>query len=134
LNVDAALVVGPAGLFYDQAADALYVAATVDNGIFKVARAGTTTGSSGKGTLVFSDPYLRGPIALAGAPNGHLLTSNGDAINADPTQPSEIVEFTKAGQFIGQYSIHQNQGGGFGVATSVTGVSGGTQVVSIWQL
>jgi hypothetical protein len=67
-----------------------------------------------------SDPHLRDPIALAGAPNGHLLTSNGDAINADPTQPSEIVEFTKAGQFIGQYNIHQNQGGGFGVATSIS--------------
>jgi hypothetical protein len=122
-----AFVVGPAGLFYDQAADTLYVAATGDNGIFKVTHAGTTTGSSGKGTLVFSN--LRGPIALAGAPNGHLLTSNGDAINADPTQPSEIVEFTKAGQFIGQYNIHQNEGGAFGVATSVTGVTGGTQVV-----
>jgi hypothetical protein len=125
----AAFVVGPAGLFYDKAADTLYVAATVDNGIFKVAHAGTTTGSSGKGTLVFSDPHLRGPIALAGAPNGHLLTSNGDAINADPTQPSEIVEFTRAGQFIGQYNIHQNEGGAFGVATSVTGVTGDTQVV-----
>jgi hypothetical protein len=125
----AAFVVGPAGLFYDQAADTLYVAATVDNSIFKVAHAGTTTGSSGKGTLVFSDPHLRGPIALAGAPNGHLLTSNGDAINADPTQPSEIVEFTKTGQFIGQYNIHQNEGGGFGVTTSVSeAVIGNTEV------
>jgi hypothetical protein len=117
-----AFVVGPAGLFYDKAADVLYVAATAekDNAIFKIANAGTTNGSSGRGTLVFSDPHLRGPLALALAPNGHLLTSNGDAVNADPTQPSEIVEFTKTGQFIGQYNIHQNQGGAFGVATSVS--------------
>jgi hypothetical protein len=123
-----AFVVGPAGLVYDKAADVLYVAATVgtaaakveQGAIFKIARAGTTTGSSGTGTLVFADPHLRGPIALAPAPNGHLLTSNGDAINGDPTQPSEIVEFTKTGQFIGQYNIHQNQGAGFGVATSAS--------------
>jgi hypothetical protein len=50
--------------------------------------------------------------------NGDLLTSNSDAINPDP--PSEIVEFTKTGQFIGEYNIHQNQGGAFGVATSVS--------------
>ncbi len=125
----AAFVVGPAGLFYDRAADTLYVAATADNGIFKVAHAGTTAGLSGKGTFVFSDPHLRGPIALALAPNGDLLTSNGDAVNGDPTQPSEIVEFTKAGQFIGQYNVHQNQGGAFGVATSVSkAVIGGTEV------
>lgn len=125
-----AFVVGPAGLFYDQAADILYVAATADNAIFKIAHAGTTTGLSGTGTPVFKgDPHLRGPIALTGAPNGDLLTSNGDAINADPTQPSEIVEFTKTGQFIGQYNIHQNQGGAFGAATSVSkAVIGGTEV------
>jgi hypothetical protein len=59
------------------------------------------------------------PIALALAANGHLLTSNSDAISPDPAHPSEIVEFTKTGQFIGEYNIHQNQGGAFGVATFV---------------
>jgi hypothetical protein len=58
-------------------------------------------------------------LALALAPNGDLLTSNGDAINPDPTQPSEIVEFTKTGHFIGEYNIHQNVGGAFGIATLV---------------
>jgi len=118
----AAFVVGPAGLVYDKGADVLYVAATAenDNAIFKIANAGSTTGLSGRGTLVFSDPHLRGPIGLAPAPNGHLLTSNGDAVNGDPTQPSEIVEFTKTGKFVGQYNISQTQGGAFGVATSVS--------------
>ncbi len=117
---DAALVVGPTGLFYDKAADVLYVASTADNKIYKKAHAGTTTGSSGKGTIVFTDSHLRGPLALALAPNGHLLTSNGDALkeSADPAQPSEIVEFTKTGKFVGQFNVHQNEGGAFGVATS----------------
>jgi hypothetical protein len=34
------------------------------------------------------------------APDGNLITSNGDAVNPDPTQPSEIVEFTKSGKFV----------------------------------
>ena len=113
----AALVLGPTGLFYDVAADVLYVAATADNAIFKIAHAGTAI-LSGPGELVFTDPHLRGPLALAPAPNGDLLTSNGDAINPDPAHPSEIVEFTKTGHFVGEYNVHQNQGGAFGVATS----------------
>ncbi|MGA7383173.1 MAG: hypothetical protein WBW81_00265 [Methylocella sp.] len=116
----AALVVGPTGLVYDGAADVLYVASTADNAIFKVPHAASAGPSSGTGKLVFTDPHLRGPLALALAPNGHLLTSNGDAINPDPAHPSEIVEFTKAGQFIGEYNVHQNQGGAFGVATSIS--------------
>ncbi len=117
----AALVLGPAGLFYDKGADVLYVASTGDNAIFKVPHAGTTGPASGTGKLVFADPHLRGPIALALAPNGDLLTSNGDAVNPDPAQPSEIVEFTEAGQFIGEYNVHQNQGGAFGVAAFTEG-------------
>ena len=112
-------MLGPAGLFYDKEADVLYVASTADNAIFKIPHAGSAGPSSGTGKLLFTDPHLLGPLALALAPNGHLLTSNGDAINPDSTQPSEIVEFTKTGHFIGEYNIHQNQGGAFGVATFV---------------
>lgn len=113
----AALVLGPAGLLYDDGADVLYVASTVDNAIYKILDPGNAGPSSGTGTLVFTDPHLRGPLALALAPNQHLLTSNGDAINPNPSRPSEIIEFTKAGKFVGEYNIHQNQGGAFGVAT-----------------
>ena len=115
-----ALVLGPAGLFYDGAADVLYVASEVDNAIYKVPHAASTGPSAGTGKRVFTDSHLRGPIALAPAPNGHLLTSNSDAINPDAAHPSEIVEFTKTGQFIGEYNIHQNQGGAFGIATSTS--------------
>jgi hypothetical protein len=119
----AALVIGPTGLFYDGAADILYVASTGDNAIFMVPHAGSAGPTSGTGKLVFTDSHLRGPLALALAPNGDLLTSNGDAVNPDPAQPSEIVEFTKTGTFIGEYNNHQNQGGAFGVATFTEGTA-----------
>jgi hypothetical protein len=117
------LVIGPTGLFYDGAADVLYVASTGDNAIFMVPHAGTAAATSGTGKRVFTDPHLRGPLALALAPNGHLLTSNGDAVNPDPAQPSEIVEFTKTGTFIGEYNVHQNEGGAFGIATFTEGTA-----------
>ena len=47
--------------------------------------------SPDKGNHIFSDPHLRGPLALVFAPNGHLLTANGDAVNGDTAHPSEIV-------------------------------------------
>jgi hypothetical protein len=52
---------------------------------------------------------------LAFAPNGDLITSNGDAVNGDPTQPSEIVEFTKGGKFVSQFNVDAGQGGAFGI-------------------
>ena len=74
-----------------------------------------------KGILVYNDPtHLHGPLALALAPNGHLLTSNGDAINppVPPQLPSEIVEFTKESHFIGQLSIDSVAGAAFGIAVA----------------
>jgi hypothetical protein len=50
------------------------------------------------------------------APNGHLLVSNSDGINSDPNQPSEIVEFTIKGQFIGELSLDALPGGAFGLS------------------
>src|ERR1022692_373594 len=70
-----------------------------------------------KGPVVFADPHLRGPLALRLAPNGNLLTANGDAVNADPLHPSEIVEFTIWGQFVREYDVDASQGGAFGIDT-----------------
>jgi hypothetical protein len=114
----AALILGPTGLAYDAQTDILYVASTNDNEIFAVPHAGSRAGSSGPGTVVFRDEHLRGPLALVFAPNGDLLTANGDAVNADPTQPSEIVEFTKTGQFVTQFNVDAAQGGAFGIAVA----------------
>jgi hypothetical protein len=115
----AALVLGPTGLAYDERTDTLYVASAADNAIFAVPNAGSRSGppsGSGTGAIIFQDDHLRGPLALAFAPNGDLITSNGDAVNADPTQPSEIVEFTKTGRFVSQFNVDAGQGGAFGLA------------------
>jgi hypothetical protein len=58
---------------------------------------------------------LRGPLALRFAPNGNLLTANGDAVNADVLHPSEIVEFSVEGQFVREYNVDSSQGGAFGL-------------------
>jgi hypothetical protein len=42
---------------------------------------------------------------LALVPNGDLLATNGDAVNVDANQPSELIEFTPEGQFVGELSL-----------------------------
>ncbi len=101
----AAFVLGPTGLAFDKEANTLYVASTMDNAIFAVSAAGMRTSPADKGDLVFKDPHLRGPLALVFAPNGDLITANGDAVNGDPTHPSELVEFTKGGKFVGESNV-----------------------------
>jgi DNA-binding beta-propeller fold protein YncE len=113
----AALVLGPTGLAFDRDTGLLYVASTADNAIFVIPHAGTRTAAVTRGAVVFADSHLRGPLALRFAPNGNLLTANGDAVNADPLHPSEIVEFTTSGQFVREYNVDSSQGGAFGLDT-----------------
>ena len=119
----AALVLGPTGLAHDIAHDILYVASTADNAIFAVPNASKVSPANpGTGMMIAQNGLLRGPLALAFAPNGDLITSNGDAVpSADPNHPSEIVELTKAGQFVGQFNINSAQGGAFGLAIALVG-------------
>jgi hypothetical protein len=140
----AALVLGPTGLAYDAGSDSLYVAATGNNAIYVVTHATTRGGTLGPGNLVYRDPsHLRGPLGLVIAPNGDLVTSNGDAMNANPNFPSELVEFTKTGQFVAQRSVDKSGiGGAFGIALETqTGgvvrfaaVDDITNSVDIWVL
>jgi len=110
-----ALVVGPAGLAYDSASDRLYVASEDDNKIFVIKHASTTSGG-GMGTLVSSDSHLEGPLGLIIAPNGDLITANADPTAfQNPAQPSEIIEFTKKGTFVREFSIDSQLGGAFAV-------------------
>ena len=121
----AALVLGPTGLAHDRATDVLYVASTADNATFAVPHASTRSnpsGGNGTGMMIAQNGQLRGPLALAFAPNGNLITSNGDAVNADPNHPSEIVELTKNGKFVGQFKVDPAPGGAFGLATTVVGL------------
>jgi hypothetical protein len=115
----AALVVGPTGLAYDPLHDVLYVASTVDNAIFAIFGAGSTRHEGGKGVVIYADnQHLHGPLALVLGPNGDLFTANGDAINPDPANPSELTEFTPQGRFVAQLSVDPATGGAFGIAFS----------------
>ncbi|HUC53648.1 MAG TPA: hypothetical protein VMR90_06360 [Candidatus Cybelea sp.] len=132
----------PTGLVYDPEQDVLYVASTVDNTVFAVQDAGGRTRDGGKGRVVYTDAtHLHGPLGMAMAPNGHLVVSNNDAINPDPNQPSEIVEFTTAGKFAKQISVDPAQGGSFGLAIASSGdvarfaaVDDNASILLIWTL
>jgi hypothetical protein len=132
----------PTGLVYNPRTDVLFVASTVDNAIFAVSDAGDRTQDGGMGTVIYQDPtHLHGPLAMATAFNSHLIVSNNDAINPDPNQPSEIVEFTTEGTFVREISVDQNPGGSFGLnvaaskdAARLAFVDDNTNSLAIWIL
>jgi hypothetical protein len=112
---------GPTGLAFNAAKDTLYVASTDNNTIFRISNAAKTHGQTGTGTVVYKDPaHLRGPLGLALAPNGDLLTTNGDGVNANTAHASELVEFTPHGKFVAQLSLDSTQGAAFGLALNVS--------------
>jgi hypothetical protein len=115
------LFVSPTGLVYEPSHDLLYVASTGDNAVFAVSRASDRQTDAGTGFIVYDDSvHLHGALGLALAPNGHLLVTNNDGINPDPNQTSEIVEFTKHGEFVKEISVDPAGGGAFGLAVSST--------------
>jgi len=112
----------PTGLVYDSYKDILYVSSSADNAVFAVSDAGNRTHDGGIGTVIYKDQkHLHGALGLAMAPNGHLLVTNNDSINPDPAQPSELVEFTKEGQFVKEISLDPSPGGSFGLAVETDG-------------
>jgi uncharacterized protein (TIGR03118 family) len=135
-----AVVVGPTGLAFDAKRDILYVASTGDNAIYAIKNAATTNVDQGKGTVVIQDPqHLHGPLGLLIAPNGDFIVSNGDAVNPDPKHPSELVEFTHNGKFVGQFSLNPNVDAPFGIALQTVGdqvrfaaVNDNTNTVEVW--
>ena len=137
-----ALFVAPTGLVYEKHRVVLYVASTEDNEVFAVHDAATRHSDGGTGNVIYQDDtHLHGALAMALAPNGHLLVTNSDVINGDPKQPSEIVEFTKSGDFVKQLSVDPMQGGSFGLAvnpgedvTTLAAVDDNTASITIWLL
>ena len=121
----AALVVGPTGLAYDGNNGNLYVASTGDNEVFAIPNAAYASSSVDKGTLVYSDStHLHGPLGLLLAPNGDLISSQGDAINPDPAHQSEIVEFTTTGTFVSEFAVDSTAGAAFGIAVNPSSTGG----------
>jgi hypothetical protein len=83
----AALVVGPTGVGVSHGV--LYVADTAANRISAIPGALTRTNSAGTGLDVTANGSLKGPLGLAMAPNGDILTVNAGN--------GRIVETTPAG-------------------------------------
>src|ERR1700683_435593 len=118
----ATFVESPTGLVYDPTLDVLYVASSADNAIFSISGAGSATSDNGRGKVIFaSTKRLHGPLGMIMAPNGDLVVANNDSINPDPTQPSELVEFTTTGRFVKEISVDSNFGGSFGLAVETQG-------------
>lgn len=138
----AALVVGPTGLAFDASTDTLFVASTGDNAIYAIHNALKIPVGVGRGTLVYKDPvHLHGPLGLVLTPGGNLITANGDAINANSNQNSELVEFSTKGKFISEFQVDPGAGGAFGIAIDTDGghvrfaaVDDVTNSVTIWTL
>jgi len=113
----AALEVGPTGLAYDSVRDTLYVAEGLENAVYAIPDATAVGQNGGKGYKIYTDTlHLHGALALALAPNGNLICSNNDVVNGVAGQPSELVEFTRGGKFVAEYSVDPSQGGSFGLA------------------
>lgn len=82
---------------------------------------------------------LHGPLGLALAPNGDLISTQGDAVNPDPAHPSEVVKFTDRGKFVAEFSVDPSAGSAFGLAIGQFGngvvfatVDDTTAVLDIW--
>jgi hypothetical protein len=113
-------LVGPSGLAYNEAFHTLYVTSAHASKIFAIAHADTITTVGGIGTQIYADAkHLHGPLGLAMAPNGDLISAQADNFNVNPNFTSEIVEFTKTGQFVAQFSIDAANGAAFNIALDV---------------
>jgi hypothetical protein len=118
-----AFVLAPTGLAFDNRTDTLFVASTGDNAIYAIANAEHRRSDAGIGKLVTNDAtHLNGPVGLVLAPNGDLLTTNGDSFNPSSTvAPSLLLEFTTKGQFVGSLSLDPKPDAGFGLDFQVHG-------------
>jgi hypothetical protein len=105
-----ALVIGPTGvgLGFD---GTLYVADSVGNRIAGIPDAASRQHSDGAGFTVTKGAALTDPLGLVIAPNGDILSANGNNGN--------LVETTPSGHQVAVVTVDKNAGGGgnlFGLA------------------
>jgi hypothetical protein len=125
--------IAPTGLAFNAKSDTLYVASTLNSAIYAVKNAAKTKVDHGTGQVVTADQtHLHGPLGLAFAPNGDLIAANGDSVNPDTNQPSELVEFTTKGKFVAQLSINTGIGAPFGLA--ITSTNNGARLAAVDDL
>lgn len=84
----AALVIGPTGVGFSRGN--LYVADSLNNRIAAIPHAAFRFSSAGTGTRVSQNPALNDPLGLTIAPNGDILTVNGNDGNMIETTPGGI--------------------------------------------
>jgi DNA-binding beta-propeller fold protein YncE len=86
-------LIGPTGLTLGQDGTTLYVSDAIDNRIVAIANATTRTDSAGQGREVTKDGFLKRPLAMVMAPNGHLLVTNalnGQVVEVDPASGKQL--------------------------------------------
>ena len=89
-------LVGPSGLAYSEELHTLYVTRAQAARIYAIANADTITTPVTLGTQIYLDgTHLHGPVGLALAPNGDLISAQADNYNVNPNLPSEIVELPR---------------------------------------
>lgn len=74
----AALVIGPTGLGLDADADTIYVADSLNNRVAAIRHPGFRDTSAGIGATVSQGRSLNDPLGLTVAPDGNILTVNGN--------------------------------------------------------
>ncbi len=82
-----ALVIGPTGVGFDFGSGTLYVADSVGNRVAAITNALFRTNSAHTGSTVSTGGALNDPLGLAIAPNGHIITANGNDGNLVETDP-----------------------------------------------
>ena len=85
-------IIGPTGLALGKGGT-LHVSDALGNRIAAIPDAATRTDSAGTGRTVTENGFLKRPLAMTTAPNGHLLVTNGlngQAVEIDPDSGTQI--------------------------------------------
>lgn len=88
----AALVIGPTGVALSKDKQTLYVADSLNNRIAAISNPISRTNTAHTGTTITSGGHLNDPLGMTLAPNGDILTANGN--------DGFLVETTTAGKQI----------------------------------
>ncbi|WP_321886496.1 NHL repeat-containing protein [Paraburkholderia bannensis] len=114
-------LVGPTGLALSSDHELLYVSDAIGNRIIEIERPMTREATAGVGREITADGLLHRPLALASAPNGHLLATNalnGQVVEIDPVAGKQIYA-----RWIDTDKAQSPPGNGdlFGIAMTPTG-------------